>query len=488
MKLIQSEETLSLAAAKAGMDEKTARRYRDTGKLPSQTKIQHTWRTRPDPFAEVWDDLKDLLELNPGLESKTLFDHLQRHDRGRFQDGQLRTLQRRVKTWRALHGPAREVFFPQTHRPGVLGQSDFTDMRSLAITIQGQAFDHLVFHFVLTYSNWEAATICFSESFESLSEGLQDALWELGRVPEVQQTDCLSAAVHKLAHPEDFTDRYGALLRHYHLKGRRSNPNSPHENGDVEQRHHRFRKAVDQSLMLRGHRDFDTRAAYADYLRKILQQLNAGRQARLAEELAVMRELPEQRTEVCKRISVRVSRFSTIRVRDNSYSVHSRLIGETVQVGLHAEHLDVYYAQRRLERIPRLRGKGGHAIQYRHIIDWLVRKPGAFVQYRFRDDLFPTTRFRIAYDALCARCTQLEASRQYVQILCLAAYESEARVDGVLDQLLHLDVPISAERVEAQVHADDTAASHVPPVSVPAVDLTLYDGLLPSYQAEEVAA
>ena len=158
MKLIQGEETLSLAAARAGMDKKTARRHRDTGKLPSQTKIQHTWRTRADPFAEVWDDPQHLLELNPGLEAKTLFDHLQRHDRGRFQDGQLRTLQRRVKTWRALHGPARDVFFPQTHRPGVLSQSDFADRRSLAITIRGQAFDHLVFHFVLTYSNWEVRT------------------------------------------------------------------------------------------------------------------------------------------------------------------------------------------------------------------------------------------------------------------------------------------------------------------------------------------
>ena len=491
MKFIQTEDTLSLAAAKAGMDEKTARKYRRRAQVPSQLKTDHTWRTRADPFAEVWDDLKELLVLNPGLEAKTLFDHLQREYPGRFQDGQLRTLQRRVKRWRALHGPAKEVFFPQQHQPGVLGQSDFTSMRPLAITIRGQAFNHLVFHFVLTYSNWETTTVCFSESFESLSEGLQNALWELGSVPEVHQTDCMSAAVNKLEHPEDFTDRYNALLRHYRLTGRRSNPASPHENGDVEQRHHRFRKAVDQSLMLRGHRDFDSRAAYEAHLRKLLQQLNAGRQDHLAEEMAVMKKLPDHRSESCQRLWVRVSRFSTIRVRGNTYSVHSRLIGETVEVRLHAEHLDVYYAQRRLERLPRLPGKGAHKIEYRHIIDWLVRKPGAFAEYRFRDDLFPTTRFRLAYDALCDSHAQLEASRQYLQILFLAAYESEARVDLVLDEVLHDDVPISSKRVEAQLRTVDAAATspHVLSISVPAVDLTAYDGLLSFRQrTEEVSA
>ena len=262
MKLIQTEKTLAVAAAKAGMDEQTARKYRQAGRLPSQLQAEHTWRTRSDPFADVWHEVEDKLGHNANFEAKTLFEDLQRRYPGRFQDGQLRTLQRRVKIWRALEGPAREIYFAQIHEPGELGASDFTDMTSLGVTIQGQLFEHLIYHFALTYSNWETATICFAESFESLSHGLQNALWELGGVPKAHKTDCLSAAVRPLEHPEDFTDRYQALMRHYGLEARKTNPSSPHENGDVEQRHYRFRRAVDQALMLRGHRDFAERAEY----------------------------------------------------------------------------------------------------------------------------------------------------------------------------------------------------------------------------------
>ena len=197
MKLINTEDTIATAASKAGMDEKTARKYFRLEKLPSEIAGPHTWRTRKDPFEDVWDGVQGLLEINPGLEAKTIFDDLQRRYPGRFSDGQLRTLQRRIKIWRALEGPSKEVFFPQIHYPGQLCQSDFTDMKKLGVTIQQEPFDHLIYHFVLTYSNWEAGSICFSESFESLSEGLQNALWELGGVPKSHRTDCLTTAVQK---------------------------------------------------------------------------------------------------------------------------------------------------------------------------------------------------------------------------------------------------------------------------------------------------
>ena len=302
MKLIQTEKTYAISAAKAGMDEKTARRYRRLGKLPSEIKKERTWRTRGDPFAAVWDEIKCKLEINPGLEAKTLFEDLQRRYPGRFFDGQLRTLQRRVKTWRATEGPCKEVYFPQKHHPGNLCQSDFTHMSALGVTINGQRFDHLLYHFVLTYSNWEAGTICFSESFESLSEGLQNALWELGGVPQVHQTDRLTPAVQKTDHPEEFTRRYAGLLSHYGLEGRKSQSGKAHELGDVEQRHYRFKKAVDQALMLRGSRDFADRDEYAAFLRKLFSQLNAGRRERLLEEQKLLRPLPNCRLEACKRL------------------------------------------------------------------------------------------------------------------------------------------------------------------------------------------
>ena len=190
--LLGEGHPLYLAAMKVGMDAKTARKYRHAERLPSESFTPRTWRTREDPFQDVWPELRDRLELNPGLQAKTLFEDLQRRFPGRFPDGQLRTLQRKIKAWRATEGPPKEVFFDQVHTPGELAASDFTCMNDLHVTLAGQTFDHLVYHFVLTYSNWETGTVCFSESFESLSQGLQNALWELGGVPRI--------ASHRSAH------------------------------------------------------------------------------------------------------------------------------------------------------------------------------------------------------------------------------------------------------------------------------------------------
>ena len=283
-----------LAAAKAGMDPKTARKYRRLGRLPSEVRIMdRDWLTRPDPFAEVWPELQDQLRLNPGLEAKTLFADLQRRFPGRFADGQLRTLQRRCREWRALEGPAKEVFFAQVHHPGRLCASDFTHCTELGVTINGIPFPHLIYHFVLTYSNWETGTICFSESFESLSEGLQNALWELGGVPACHRTDRLTAAVQPgVEGRQAFKQRYQALLTHYGLQGQAIQAGKGNENGDVEQSHRQFKRALDQALMLRGSRDFVSREAYDAFLRQMFEQCNAGRRPRLAEELPLLRALP----------------------------------------------------------------------------------------------------------------------------------------------------------------------------------------------------
>ena len=478
MKLIQQEKTLATAAAKAGMDEKTARKYRNSGQLPSQMKPEHNWRTRKDPFEGVWEEVQAWLEVNAGLEAKTLFEDLQRRFPGCYPDGQLRTLQRRVKAWRALEGPPKEVFFPQVHKPGELCESDFTRMGSLGVTIQGQPFDHMFYHFVLPYSNWETGTVCFSESFESLSEGLQNALWELGGVPGAHRTDRLSTAVHKTDHPETFTRRYSALLRYYGLEGRRIQAACPNENGDVEQRHYRFKKAVEQALILRGSSDFADREAYGLFLNKLLRQLTAGRQERLGEELKVLGRLPLRRLEASKRLRVKVGSGSTIRVNHNVYSVDSRLIRETVEVRLYAEHLEVWYGQRQIEKIPRLLGASKHRIQYRHIIDWLVRKPGAFENYRYREDLFPTHRFRMAYDEL-KRTSPCRAAKEYLGILYLAARESEAEVDHILLALLDREIPLSAAVVKQQLQAAEQAP-RVTEISIADVELASYDALLSS--------
>lgn len=475
-KLMQTESTQAIAAAKAGMDEKTARKYLTAGKLPSALKQEHTWRTRPDPFEKIWGELRDMLAAHPGLEAKTLFEDLQNRFPGRFSDGQLRTLQRRVKRWRALEGPSREVFFPQLHRPGELAQSDYTHMGKLGITIAGHPFDHLIYHFVLTYSNWETGSICYSESFESLSEGLQAALWELGGAPQTHQTDRLTAAVHNGLNAEEFTQRYQALLKHYGLAGRKSQAASPNENGDVEQRNYRLKKAVQQALLLRGSPDFASHDDYRQFLRKLFVRLNSGRRERFLEEQRVLNRLPERRLESCRRLSVTVGGSSTIRVNNNTYSVESRLIGEEVQVHLFADHLDLYYAQKSVDRLPRLRGKNRHLINYRHVIDRLERKPGAFENYRYREEMFPGSQFRLAYDELKERHTQQQAAREYLKILAMAARESETAVTAALSELCGRQ-PITADAVAEIVRAQQTP-SPVTDVEIVAVNLASYDSLL----------
>ena len=462
---------------KTDMDPKTARRYLDAGKLPSEMKLERDWRTREDPFSEVWEEIARQLEDAPGLEAKTVFEALQRSHPGRFDDGQLRTLQRRFKIWRATEGSAKETYFAQIHEPGRLSASDFTRTGELEITIGGQSYPHMVYHFVLTYSNWETGTVCFSESFESLSEGLQNALWKLGGVPARHRTDSLSSAVNNMSNQEEFTQRYTALMKHYRLECERIQPGKANENGDVEQSHHRFKRNLNQALLLRGNRDFASEAAYQEFLRDFFERANLGRRKRLAEEVNLLHELPSRRLDAMKREVVRVDTGSMIAVDRNAYSVHSRLIGEKVEARLYVDRVEIWYGQKKVEQMPRLRGRGKHRVDYRHIIDWLVRKPGAFEAYRYREELFPTSRFRMAYDALRESAGR-RASKEYLRILELAAKEGEAMVDDVLGQLQDMMLLVSRELIEQILAGPQTTAVPVTSVRVEPVQLSCFDELL----------
>jgi hypothetical protein len=434
-KLLNAEPTQQIAADKAGMDVKTARKYLRAKRLPSEMKKERHWRTKPDWFEPVWAGVQERLRLNPQLEAKTIFAALQREQPERFADGQLRTLQRKIKHWRATEGPAREVYFAQEHHAGEVCASDFTHLTELAVTIGGQSFPHMLYHFVLTYSNWESGTVCHGESFASLSEGLQNAFWELGGVPVFHRTDRMTAAVNNLTEAALFQKSYQALLRYYGVEGQRIQAGQANENGDIEQRHHRFKRALEQALLMRGSRDFGTQEEYRNFLGKLFEQLNSGRKQKLAEELEVLRPLPDRRYEGAKRIRVRVNAGSLISVERNNYSVHSRLIGEIVEARVYSGYIELWYGGQRLEQMPRLPGRSGYRIDYRHIIDWLVRKPGAFANYRYREQLFPTSSFRKAYDLL-REVSPCRCDRRYLEILEQAAKEGEASVDDALRLLL----------------------------------------------------
>lgn len=462
-----------------GVSAKTARKYLNLNKLPSQIKTEHTWSTHEDVFADVWPEAVHFLENNTGIEAKTLFKHLQRLYPGRFKDNQLRTFQRRVQRWKIVYGPAREIYFPQDYKPGQFAASDFTKMNDVGITINTIPFEHSLSHFVLCYSNYESATIVRGgESFENLSIGLQNALWQTGKVPAYHRTDNLKAAVSKVGYPKEYTDNYKALANHYKFEPVSIQPGKPHENGDVEQSHFRLITAIEQALILRGSKDFDSVESYNAFIQKIVTQRNVQRNAKLREELKVMKNLPAKRYDDYNKLGCKVGRFSTITVLKKIYSVHSRLMGIEVTAKIFPEYLEIWYGHKFIERLVRLTGSKNYSINYRHIIDSLVRKPGAFENYRYKDELFPSSIFRVAYDILKELYhSGKSANKQYLKILELAAKESESLVQSALKTLIDNNNPVSFEVVEAIV-ASQTQPDTIADVYIADIDLSIYDSLL----------
>lgn len=472
-------KTLEAAAAAAGMCERTARRWQN-GSLPSAAKSPRTWRTRADPFADLWatEVVPRLVADEQGrLQALTLFEWLCDRYPGRFQPGQVRTLQRRVRDWRAQHGPDLEAYFEQTAVPGREGALDFTDASDLGVTIQGDAFPHLYFEWVLSFSGWTYVALAASETFEALVAGLQGAVWMLGAVPAVIRHDNLSAATHELKRSggRQLTERFRGVLDHYGLGSSRIRPGEAHENGVVEQAHFRTKTAVEQALLLRGHADFVDEATYETFVREVVERKrNAPAARRLAEERAYLRPLPAAPVANYTTFSCVVRRWSTIRVGKRTYSVPSRLLGHTVEARQHPMTVEVLYHGHVIETMPRLRGEADHRIDYRHIIGSLVRKPGAFARYRYREELFPSFTFRQAYDALGVTHGE-RADVEYVRLLQLAATTSERHVDAILTGLLHDGQAFDYASVQAVV---SPALPRVPTIHIPVPDLAQYDALL----------
>jgi len=487
-----------LAAMKAGMDRKTAAKYLAEGKLPSELKQRRDWRTRPDPFEADWPAVRALLVDAPELEAKTLFEHLLGKHPGRYEPGQLRTLQRRVQEWRAKAGPEKEVYFAQEHRPGEAMQTDFTNCNELAVTIGGEAFEHLLCHPVLPYSNWEWATICHSESLLALRRGVQSALFRLGKVPRVHQTDNSTAATHQLGEraeepgnerPDEakrgrrgFNDEYQRLMDHFGMQPRTIEVGKSNQNGDAEALNGVLKRRLEQHLLMRGSRDFESPEAYEGWVQESLEKANELRRMKVVEELAAMRDLQVTRLPECVEETATVTSWSTIRVRRNTYSVPSRLIGHEVRVSVFEDRLEIRYGGTEQLSVERLRGEGGRRINYRHIIWSLVQKPYAFARYKYREELFPSVTFRRAYDALVAGGCERDADREYLRILYLAATTMESQVEAVLELLLKEQRLTSSDPVKALVAPKEPA--EVPSLQTPQVDLSEYDGLL----SEEVAS
>lgn len=477
-----NEQSQKVAAAKAGISERTARRLDKAG---CGSKPPRHWRTRPDPFEGVWDEVTGLLDDNDDLQALTLLEWLQDKYPGEYPDKLLRTLQRRVKAWRLEHGPGKEVMFPQSHDPGELGLSDFTLLKKTVITIAGEPLAHRLYHFRLAYSGWcHARVVLGGESYTALAEGLTEALEHLGGVPAEHRTDSLSAAYRNLdaGAQNDITVRYQALCEHYGLRASRNNPGRGHENGAIESPHGHFKRRLRERLKLRGSHDFVDLDAYRDFIGELVASINRRNAKAIAVERPALRALPCQRGTDYTETMVRVTSSSTVSYAKVLYSVPARFIGERLRLRAYDDRLELFHGGQRLLTLKRLHSAPGEPrrrhIDYRHTIDWLVRKPRALARLAFRDDLLPDDNWRAIYQRLSAELSMEAACKRVVGALKLAAEGDRAALIG-REWLATLERGEGPTLAELQGRYGPPAGqAAVPPVSGLQHTLADYDALL----------
>lgn len=468
------------AAAKSDMSANTARKWEDLP-LPSVAGTPRDWRTRRDPLGEVWESMVvPLLRSDDGekLQSTTILEELKAKDGAKYGDGLLRTIQRRLRDWRAVNGKGKEVFFEQEHPPGREGQFDFTHAEELRVTILGQPFPHMFFQLFLSCSGWRFAELCYGETFEALVRGVQNGLWDLGGLVKVLRSDNLSAATQELRHEAQRkpTKRFQKVLDHFGMVYTRIRAGKSNENGAVENGNKVFKDALEQRLIVRVSRDFPSIESYAAFAEEVRERLNARVELAYLEELKHLRPLPSARIPAHSDVEVSVRKWSTIRVRENTYSVSSNLRGHRVIARVHPDIIEVLYKGSVVESFPRLRGRSQRRIDYRHVIHSLVRKPGAFARWKYREDMFPTLTFRLAYDSL--RHTRGErADVEYLRLLELAATTMESRVEAVLQHFLDEGRALDCTEIRRLVETtpDRPLIVEVAPV---VADLVSFDSLL----------
>ena len=476
----QSNDT-PVAAAKAGFSTATGYRIEEDPRLPSQ-KTAPRGRRRPDPLVDVWDaEIVPILQAAPGLRAITVLEEIRRRH-PEISPTIRRTLERRMRAWRALCGPEQDVIFRQEHEPGRLGLSDFTDTSALGITVAGIVLGHRLYHFRLAFSGFEHAHVVLGgESFVALAEGLQNALWALGGVPKEHRSDSLSAAFCNLDRngQEDLTQRYQALMRHYEMAPTRNNRGVAHENGSIESAHGHLKKALEDALLLRGSRDFDALDGYRRFVDEIVGRRNAHNRKRIELERAQLRTLPKRRTADYEEKTVTVTSSGGFILRRVFYTAPSRLIGHRLRVHLYDDRLDCFLGATPILTLRRGRpisdSKGGHVVDYRHVIHALRRKPMALNNLVYRDQLLPRPAYRRAFEALSAQVGDKRACKVTVELLALAhdrACEAELAqaIDTGLDEGRLPDI----DKLRSRFQPD---AASIPNVVVALVPLDSYDEL-----------
>ncbi len=460
-----------IAAIKSGMTTKTARKYLSSNQLPNEMKKDRHWKTRLNIFSPIWPEIEDMLTKSPKLQAITILSYLQDKEPEKYNDNHIRTLQRLLRNWHSTSGNDKPVIFNQELKPGEQSQSDYTVMNDLGVTIAGERFNHLLFHFMLPYSLWEHASLCYSESLESLSHGYEEAVWALGYVAPEHRTDNLTAATQACGNTRLFTKNWKEVMSHYGVIPSRNNPGVSHENGSVEKSHDLLKKAVEQQLMLRGSNNFTDKEQYMHFINQLVASRNSKRLNRFKEEILILKSLPNKKYYAPVILEVKVTSFSTVRLLKIIYSVPSRLIGYKLRAYIHHNEIKLYYGSTLVETMPQIKDEMCISINYRHIIHSLVRKPGAFANYYYRDYLFPSTIFRAAHDLLVQHYP-VNGAKQYLQILQLAALGSEIDVQLVLELLINSHSIPSFVEVEALLKV---------PCSSQIIDIDIIDPSLDDY-------
>ena len=488
---LRSSSDTPVAAAKAGFSTATGYRIDEDPRLPSQ-KTAPRGRRRPDPLAKIWDaEIVPILKAAPGLRAIAVLAEIRRRH-PEIGPGIRRTLERRIRTWRALEGPEQDVMFRQEHPPGRMGLSDFTDTSALGITVAGHVLEHRLYHFRLAFSGFAHAHVVLGgESFVALAEGLQNALWALGGVPLEHRSDSLSAAFRNLdaAAQEDLTQRYQGLMRHYEMTPSRNNPGVAHENGSIESPHGHLKKALEDALLLRGARDFDDLDAYRRFVDEIIGRQNANNRKRIELERPHLAELPKRRTADFEEKVVVVTSSGGFILRRVFYTAPSRLIGHRLRVHLYDDRLDCFLGATPMMTLRRGRqpspDKGGHVVDYRHVIHALRKKPMALLNLVYRDQLFPRPAYRRAFETLCIEFGDKRACKVTVELLALAhdrACEAELA--------LIIDADLDAGRMpdlEALRDRFGPNPGSVPLIKVELVPLSAYDELAVIYAVEHTS-
>jgi hypothetical protein len=481
MKFRQTNPTAA-AAAKASISIATAYRIEKDPRLPSQRKAPRE-RRRPDPLGDIFKaEVVPMLQASPGLRSVAIFEEMiRRHPE--LGGGIRRTLERRIRSWRAIHGAEREIIFRQVHEPGRMGLSDFTDMGDAGIAIAGAALDHRLYHFRLAYSGFEHAHVVLGgESFVALAEGLQNALWSLGGVPREHRTDSLSAAFRNLDTQActDLTRRYDEFCHHYGMTPSRNNTGIAHENGAIEGPHGHLKRAIQDALLMRGSADFADLAAYRGFIDEIVSRRNVRNAKRIDLERAELQPLPGQRTSDYEEVSVRVTSSGGFTLRKVFYTVPSRLIGHRLRVRLFDDRLDLFIGGTPLMTLTRGRphasGKHDQVVDYRHVIHSLRRKPMALLSLVYRDQLFPRDAYRRTFDALLMRLPERQACRVMTDLLALAHERGcESELADKLSTALETGQLPDMAALRAHFAPDPAALSNV---EIHLAPLNVYEALI----------